>query len=45
MTGILIERLLQEEEALGLGIERNDKNNNKEEEQDSFTPKKVLFIV
>jgi hypothetical protein len=24
MTGILIERLLQEEEALGLGIERND---------------------
>ncbi len=43
MTGILIERL--QEEALRLSVERNDKNNNKEEEQDSFTPKKVLFIV
>ena len=45
MAGILIERLLQEE-ALRLNVERNDKNNNKEEKQDScFTPKKVLFIV
>ena len=42
MAGILIERL-QEEEALRLSVERNDKNNNKEEEQDSFTPKKVTL--
>jgi hypothetical protein len=28
---------------LRLSVERNDKNNNKEEEQDSFTPKKVTL--